>query len=868
MVCGPHCNDCPQQPIGNKFIPPSGTGSSGMMLVADSPWIDEIRLGYPFAGAAGSMLDRMLKRAGIDRHTLTIVNTIQCQPPRLGWMDNSHKIPEAAAAINHCRPHLDELIAQRQPRVIVPMGNVALERVCGVRGIEERQAYYHPTQGYGCWAIPTFHPSNILQGNQKFVPAFLFALRRAKEAAEGIGLDHFNLILDPSPMDLEAYIDSLPEHLEYIVLDIETPESSSLDEDELEESGVSFNIVRAGFCARETEGVSFPWTPPYIPLLQKVIDRAGFIVEWATNHFDSRRLRAHGITIPPEKSVSGMWQWHFLHSDLPKGLGKVAPFFMRLEPWKHLSSAQPAYYNAMDQAVPFTIWKKCEEALRREGRWDAYRRHILDMEGPFAEMHSAGILIDTVAQDKLKGELEEDYKVEVSKIQPLIPESILKEKLWKRPPKDMQGVQSRIIDCFVCDATGLQEGGTKPCKTCKATGKVTEYFKKLPFNPHGSAPDTKNLARHLGLKLPKSRETGDDTAQEKHLKVFARKFPIFLDILRARKISKMGSAYIWPTDSQGRIHTTFGFHPSTLRKSSRSPALQTIPKRDPILAARVRRTIKSSPGHRLLTADSAAIEAVLTGYWAKSKPLMRLSTAGIHDWLLAKKLGQPIPLDIPDDELRARCKAAKKLNPVLREMCKRVIHMSNYLATPNRILEEYPDDFKSLKEARELQDFYLDTEPGQDLRRWHKQTCDEASYHTYLDNSFGYRHYFFDVYTFSYSRYRSLKSKGMCDADARSGAWTWGDDAKRAIAFRPQSDASAIQTLIVLWLREHYPEIAQWLRLLIHDELVFDMPEALIEPSVPIVKEAMEQPWPQLQGLRIGCEMKVGLNLADMEVIA
>ena len=230
------------------------------MLVGDSGWFEEAQTGIPFSGPAGSMLDRLLKRAGIERSTLTIANTTWCKAPRLGFYDNAHKIPEAAQIINHCRPYLDELIDQVKPRVIVPLGNVALRRVAGVNGIEAHQSYFVASP-YGV-CIPTFHPSNILQGKHNLTPAFVFALRRAQEVANGATQQEFNLILDPSPEELQNYINTLPAQIDDLVLDIETPDSSNLDEDELEENGPSFEIVRAGFSVRPGEAVSFSWSPP------------------------------------------------------------------------------------------------------------------------------------------------------------------------------------------------------------------------------------------------------------------------------------------------------------------------------------------------------------------------------------------------------------------------------------------------------------------------------------------------------------------------------------------------------------------------------------------------------------------------------
>jgi hypothetical protein len=58
--------------------------------------------------------------------------------------------------------------------------------------------------------------------------------------------------------------------------------------------------------------------------------------------------------------VSAMWAWHWLQSDLRKGLGYVAPFFYDGPPWKFMAASDPGRYNALDVA----IGRACYEGIR------------------------------------------------------------------------------------------------------------------------------------------------------------------------------------------------------------------------------------------------------------------------------------------------------------------------------------------------------------------------------------------------------------------------------------------------------------------------------------------------------------------------
>lgn len=181
-VQGPHCGGCDNRQAGIRMIPPDGKGYSGVMIVGDSGWEWEAKEGKPFAGPAGQFLDKhIFRRLGVQRDAFTLTNTTWCKAPRLNFYDYAG--PEATAIIEHCRPYLDELIEKVKPKVIIPMGNVALRRVCNVSGIQSHQCYVIDTP-YGIPAVPTFHPSFVMQDNLKFTPVVLFAFRKALEMAK------------------------------------------------------------------------------------------------------------------------------------------------------------------------------------------------------------------------------------------------------------------------------------------------------------------------------------------------------------------------------------------------------------------------------------------------------------------------------------------------------------------------------------------------------------------------------------------------------------------------------------------------------------------------------------------------------------
>jgi hypothetical protein len=146
--------------------------------------------------------------------------------------------------------------------------------------------------------------------------------------------------------------------------DTETCDSGNLDEEERTESGLSYTILRCGFSVRPGSAVTFPWVEPYIREMHRACELSDEFVEWADNSFDSKRLAAAGMPVP-RRVVSGMWAWHWLQSDLPKGLGKVAPVFYSGPPWKHRNASDPGLYNALDVAIGRACYEGAKEALQQ-----------------------------------------------------------------------------------------------------------------------------------------------------------------------------------------------------------------------------------------------------------------------------------------------------------------------------------------------------------------------------------------------------------------------------------------------------------------------------------------------------------------------
>lgn len=133
-----------------------GDRQADWLIIGEAPGADEDRLGEPFVGRAGKLLNPMLLAVGLKREQVFIANVLKCRPP-----DNRDPAPEEAA---QCRPFLNRQIALIRPRIILAVGRIAAQNLLATDtpiGKLRGQAHY-----FGPARIPlvvTYHPAYLLR---------------------------------------------------------------------------------------------------------------------------------------------------------------------------------------------------------------------------------------------------------------------------------------------------------------------------------------------------------------------------------------------------------------------------------------------------------------------------------------------------------------------------------------------------------------------------------------------------------------------------------------------------------------------------------------------------------------------------------
>ena len=132
-----------------------GDPSADWMLIGEAPGGEEDRLGDPFVGQAGKLLDNMLAAIGLSRsENVYIANVLKCRPP-----GNRNPEPDEVAK---CTPFLLRQIALIQPRLIVAMGRFAAQTLLATdASIASLRGRLHSYAGVPL--VVTYHPAYLLR---------------------------------------------------------------------------------------------------------------------------------------------------------------------------------------------------------------------------------------------------------------------------------------------------------------------------------------------------------------------------------------------------------------------------------------------------------------------------------------------------------------------------------------------------------------------------------------------------------------------------------------------------------------------------------------------------------------------------------
>lgn len=156
------CSRCGLREGANGVVFGEGNPNTHILFVGEGPGGEEDKLGRPFVGAAGKLLDRILAAAALGRDEVYIANVVKCRPP-------GNRQPKQDE-IETCLPLLQGQVSLIDPAIIVCLGAVASRTLIRPDfAITKERGHWHELDNR--MLMPTFHPAALLRdpGKKKAV---------------------------------------------------------------------------------------------------------------------------------------------------------------------------------------------------------------------------------------------------------------------------------------------------------------------------------------------------------------------------------------------------------------------------------------------------------------------------------------------------------------------------------------------------------------------------------------------------------------------------------------------------------------------------------------------------------------------------
>jgi len=162
------CTRCPElAATRTQVVFGAGNADADLMFVGEAPGANEDRMGRPFVGQAGKLLDQLLVEVGLERADVWICNVLMCRPP-------GNRDPHPVE-VENCQDYLMRQLELIEPRVVCTLGNFATKLLRGDNAGITRVHGRDEVRVIGTRAVrlyPLYHPAAAL-----YTPRMLEVLR-------------------------------------------------------------------------------------------------------------------------------------------------------------------------------------------------------------------------------------------------------------------------------------------------------------------------------------------------------------------------------------------------------------------------------------------------------------------------------------------------------------------------------------------------------------------------------------------------------------------------------------------------------------------------------------------------------------------
>jgi len=480
-----------------------GPLNSKMFLVGEAPGAQEERVGIPFVGSSGKILNGMLRSAGIERSQCRIDNVVNVRPSgnnfNVFYEDKSRRVPSQFLKSQIAR--LRNEILKVKPNVTIALGAEALRALTGLRYISKwRGSILNTSVGK---VVPTFHPASVMR-QWSFRPITVFDLKRAREESLTPEYEEQkrDFITAPTLTQVRTEMRRLMRS-EYVSFDIETAKG-----------GWPKHIKCIGFADSSTHAICIPFIDKMGGHYWSKQDEAEVwlkVSKLLASHdvkkiaqnaqFDIPVLSSFGVVVN-NLYMDTMLMHSCLHPELPRGLDFLCSVYTKRPYYKDMDREDLWVYNCLDVVVTYEVAMVLLKELEEFKTRNFYFRHVLPMVYPLIDIQDKGVRVDMEMRDSFRETLINN----IASNQELLDKAV-GHKLNVNSPKQMK--------------TFLYE--------------------------------------ELGLPEKLNRKTGNVTTNEEALNSLAKKFPskLFNTILAIRRDKKMLATWIDAPVRGSRLRTSY-----------------------------------------------------------------------------------------------------------------------------------------------------------------------------------------------------------------------------------------------------------------------------------------------------------------------
>jgi uracil-DNA glycosylase family 4 len=842
--------DCPLR--REIEVPYSGARDAAVAFVGESPGREERIARRPFIGRAGRLLRESAEKARLSVVSSVILNSARCL---IDKAELSEKVIRQILAA--CRPSLETALQSIAPKVIVALGNIALTQLLRKSGIKKYRGKFLWSEEFKCWIMPTFHPAYCLRDPTQ-TPFLVQDLEKVRALQEhGWVLEEVTDETDYREVqDLNPLFED--QNQEYrIALDTETTGVDYLDSNTLMVCA-SFSWEKGKAVVLRFHEESLAPTGLVIQQLRKV---AGARVKQLVpvnvrqcDNFDAKVSHLWHICHDPRFKLymqNGLFDLHIIREFFLR-LGMEPPdfpsFVMDTQTAAHvldenlyqqvsLYDLQGAFTDLQSDYKPtFSRNHSYEDMLTvpvpdlvsyAAGDADVTRRAGMTLRGKLFETQKLARYYGLFVQPTMRYAL---YELEVNGSMV----DLARLPIAKEETAQLLAVHEKAIESLI------------PAKI-----RAAATAQKKRISPKALLADALFSDDGYRLRSPKKTKSGQPSADkdsraallDSRIPERARKLLTTYD--EWSELSTLYTRYLSGFEkhvkSDGHIHSRFSLvRAATGRVASREPNMMNNPKRSNSSKV-IRRLLCAPPGWVLVEIDASQAELRWMAQLSQDREMIRIyrNDLDIHTETTEAMLGKKKSQVAPEEFAKAR-RSSKFVNFG-------VIYLISAHGLVQQCKKEFNLDYTE-KQAQGWIRTWFNKYPG--VKDYHARTIEFCKRFGYVESPLGRRR-----------RLPNINSRDRVLAG----------QAERMAVNHPIQSASSdtvLMSITEMVRRKVFDPTECRVTNFIHDSVVLEIREDVIDKNVLIAKEIMENPPLEQFGIVMSVPLKVdakaGRNLGEM----